>query len=111
MTHHSTELVKFEPSREPVVPMSIKVGEWLAARWLPVAVLLANVLLIAVTRWGLLIVSIVLFVLGRVGYKMARRAVAEAADWSVHLSRIDRYRAQNNRYGRALPVNARYELE
>jgi len=101
------EVVQFESRRDPIEPMANKFGAWLAAKWLPAAILVVNLILISSSQWGIAITSIVLFVLVRLGYRAARAAVAEAADWSAHLGKIDRYRAQSAKYQRP-PV---YELE
>ena len=100
------EIVHFESNRDPIEPAANKLGAWLSTKWVPMAILLVNLILISSSRWGFAVTSIVLFILVRLGYRAARAAVAEAADWSVHLSRIDKYRAQGAKYQR--PV---YELE
>lgn len=94
------KVVHFESRRDPIEPMANKFGAWLAVKWIPVGILLVNLVLISSSKWGVAITLIALFVLVKVGYRAARAAVAEAADWSAHLGKIDRYRAQGARYQR-----------
>lgn len=106
------EPVQFESRRDPIEPTSAKIGAWLAAKWLPIFIGVGNLILICSSRWGFAITSIALYVIGRLGYRGARTAVAEAADWSTHLGRIDKYRAQGARYQRpVVDYHARTELE